>query len=98
MVTTARRSEARASKSRDAGMRNIDFSPTARGVKGRFVDDRAPAPLESARARPPRQRKHHPRRSSTMANLRLMPAAGGGPVEVAKDQTLVGRDPTSDVL
>ena len=33
-----------------------------------------------------------------MANLRLMPAAGGGPVEVAKDQTLVGRDPTCDVV
>ena len=33
-----------------------------------------------------------------MANLRLMPAAGGGAVEIDKDKTLVGRDPTCDVV
>jgi len=33
-----------------------------------------------------------------MANLRLLPAAAGGPVELSKDQTLVGRDPGCDVV
>ena len=33
-----------------------------------------------------------------MANLRLMPAAGGGAVEVDKDKTLVGRDPGCDIV
>jgi len=33
-----------------------------------------------------------------MANLRLMPAAGGGAVELDKDKTLVGRDPGCDIV
>ncbi|HEY2943372.1 MAG TPA: FHA domain-containing protein [Vicinamibacteria bacterium] len=33
-----------------------------------------------------------------MANLRLSPATGGGPVELSKDQTLVGRDPACDIV
>ena len=33
-----------------------------------------------------------------MANLRLMPAAGGGAVEVDKDKTLVGREPGCDIV
>jgi hypothetical protein len=33
-----------------------------------------------------------------MANLRLVPAGGGGAVDVAKDQMLVGRDPGCDVV
>src|SRR5262249_56627885 len=33
-----------------------------------------------------------------MANLRLAPPAGGGPVEVAKEQTLIGRDPGCEIV
>ncbi|PYQ02342.1 MAG: hypothetical protein DMF83_23830 [Acidobacteria bacterium] len=33
-----------------------------------------------------------------MANLRLMPAAGGGAVEIDKDKILVGRDPGCDIV
>src|SRR5438094_4785508 len=33
-----------------------------------------------------------------MANLRLIPAAGGGAVEIDKDKTLVGRDPGCDIV
>jgi FHA domain/Domain of unknown function (DUF4864) len=33
-----------------------------------------------------------------MANLRLIPAAGGGAVDLDKDKTLVGRDPGCDIV
>jgi len=33
-----------------------------------------------------------------MANLRLIPAAGGGAVEIDKDKTLVGRDPGCEIV
>jgi len=33
-----------------------------------------------------------------MANLRLMPAAGGGAIDVDKDKALVGRDPGCDIV